>query len=118
MLLYNDGTKDFCVFMSNEGNKCFCVLLYNEGTNDFCVFLSNERPIFFTQVIELNLRASRSFPFVSKTLGTDFIKIATRIMVDAPLDPESLIPLESDNEPTDFVGIKVSLSIPGGGTLI
>lgn len=62
-----------------------------------------------TMVIELNLRASRSFPFVSKTLGTDFIKIATRIMVDAPLDPESLIPLESDNEPTDFVGIKVPM---------
>ena len=58
-------------------------------------------------MIELNLRASRSFPFVSKTLGTDFIKTATRVFVDGPLDESSLIPLESDNVPLDYVGIKV-----------
>lgn len=60
-------------------------------------------------VIELNLRASRSFPFVSKTLGTDFIKTATQVFVDAPLDSDSLIPLESDNVPTDYVGIKAPM---------
>ena len=59
-------------------------------------------------MIELNLRASRSFPFVSKTLGTDFIKAATHVFVDAPLDEKSLIPLESDEVPTDYVGIKVN----------
>eukprot|EP00953_Heterococcus_sp_UTEX-ZZ885_P026271 14210-Heterococcus_DN1.PRE.1 len=32
-------------------------------------------------VIECNLRASRSFPFVSKTMGVDFIEAATRVMV-------------------------------------
>lgn len=31
-------------------------------------------------VIECNLRASRSFPFVSKTMGVDFIEIATKVM--------------------------------------
>lgn len=30
-------------------------------------------------VIECNLRASRSFPFVSKTMGVDFIEIATKV---------------------------------------
>lgn len=29
-------------------------------------------------VIECNLRASRSFPFVSKTMGVDFIEVATK----------------------------------------
>ena len=42
------------------------------------------------KVIECNLRASRSFPFVSKVLGTNFIDVATRALVDrdvpAPVD--------------------------------
>ena len=42
------------------------------------------------KVIECNLRASRSFPFVSKVLGTNFIDIATKALVDkdvpAPVD--------------------------------
>ena len=36
------------------------------------------------KVIECNLRASRSFPFVSKVLKHNFIETATRIMLDAP----------------------------------
>ena len=36
------------------------------------------------KVIECNLRASRSFPFVSKVLNRNFIETATRIMLDAP----------------------------------
>lgn len=43
------------------------------------------------KVIECNLRASRSFPFVSKTLGTNFIDVATRALtstnVPEPYDP-------------------------------
>ena len=34
-----------------------------------------------TQVIECNLRASRSFPFDSKVIGVDLIEMATRAMV-------------------------------------
>lgn len=43
------------------------------------------------KVIECNLRASRSFPFVSKVLGTDFIEVATKALVGkdvpSPTDP-------------------------------
>lgn len=46
------------------------------------------------KVIECNLRASRSFPFVSKVLGLNFIDIATRALVDKdvpdPFDPMSV----------------------------
>ena len=47
------------------------------------------------KVIECNLRASRSFPFVSKVLGTNFIDVATKALVgrDAP-------------EPTDLMAAK------------
>lgn len=34
-------------------------------------------------VIECNLRASRSFPFVSKTMGVDFIEVATKVCLFA-----------------------------------
>jgi carbamoyl-phosphate synthase large subunit len=44
------------------------------------------------KVIECNLRASRSFPFVSKVLNRNFIETATRIMLDAPYTkPESSV---------------------------
>ncbi|KJE96347.1 carbamoyl-phosphate synthase large subunit [Capsaspora owczarzaki ATCC 30864] len=45
-------------------------------------------PIRF-KVIECNLRASRSFPFVSKTLGVNMIDMATRAMVGEPVEPIS-----------------------------
>ena len=59
------------------------------------------------QVIECNLRASRSFPFVSKTVGTDFIGVATKIMVDHPLDEHNLPHLDTPLQPSGYVGIKV-----------
>lgn len=44
------------------------------------------------KVIECNLRASRSFPFVSKVLKRNFIDTATRIMLDAPYSkPDSSV---------------------------
>lgn len=58
-------------------------------------------------MIECNLRASRSFPFVSKTIGVDFISVATKVMVGEPLDEACLPSLERPIIPTDFVGIKV-----------
>ena len=39
------------------------------------------------QVIECNLRVSRSFPFVSKTLGHDFIATATNVIVGNEVQP-------------------------------
>ena len=44
-------------------------------------YLAKSRDV---KVIECNLRASRSFPFVSKVLKRNFIETATRIMLDAP----------------------------------
>ena len=53
------------------------------------------------KVIECNLRASRSFPFVSKVLKVNFIDIATKVMLG--IDPE--VPHKSAFE-LDYVGIK------------
>ena len=39
------------------------------------------------KVIECNLRASRSFPFVSKTFGVNFIDLATKVMLGVPCRP-------------------------------
>uniref|UniRef100_A0A3Q1C6V0 carbamoyl-phosphate synthase (ammonia) n=1 Tax=Amphiprion ocellaris TaxID=80972 RepID=A0A3Q1C6V0_AMPOC len=60
-------------------------------------------------VIECNLRASRSFPFVSKTIGVDFINVATKVMVGEPLDEASLPSLEKPIIPVDYVGIKAPM---------
>ncbi|MDR2912854.1 MAG: carbamoyl-phosphate synthase (glutamine-hydrolyzing) large subunit [Alistipes sp.] len=53
------------------------------------------------KVIECNLRASRSFPFVSKVLKVNFIELATRVMLGLPVE----IPHKSAFE-LDYVGIK------------
>jgi len=55
------------------------------------------------KVIECNLRASRSFPFVSKVLKRNFIETATRIMLDAPYS-------KPDNSAfdIDWIGVKAS----------
>ncbi|KZC10488.1 CAD protein [Dufourea novaeangliae] len=39
------------------------------------------------KVIECNVRVSRSFPFVSKTLDHDFVAMATRLIIGEPVDP-------------------------------
>ena len=63
-------------------------------------FLARENDI---KVIECNLRASRSFPFVSKVLKINLIEIATRIMLGLPVEnpAKNLFDL-------DYVGIKAS----------
>ena len=55
------------------------------------------------KVIECNLRASRSFPFVSKVLKRNFIETATRIMLDAPYSR----PDKSEFD-IDWIGVKAS----------
>ena len=55
------------------------------------------------KVIECNLRASRSFPFVSKVLKINFIELATRIMLGLPVEK----PHKNDFD-LDYVGIKAS----------
>ena len=55
------------------------------------------------KVIECNLRASRSFPFVSKVLKINFIDLATKIMLGLPVEK----PAKSAFD-LDYVGIKAS----------
>ena len=53
------------------------------------------------KVIECNLRASRSFPFVSKILKRNFIETATKIMLDAPY-------AKPDKFDVDYIGVKAA----------
>nr|WP_280765045.1 carbamoyl-phosphate synthase (glutamine-hydrolyzing) large subunit [Parabacteroides sp. PFB2-10] len=55
------------------------------------------------KVIECNLRASRSFPFVSKVLKINFIELATRIMLGLPVEK----PAKNEFD-LEYVGIKAS----------
>lgn len=55
-------------------------------------------------VIECNLRASRTFPFVSKTFNTDFIALATRVMVGVPAKPASISLVD-----LDYVAVKAPM---------
>merc|ERR1719171_3167529 len=48
------------------------------------------------KVIECNLRASRSFPFISKTFNMNFIELATKVMVGMPVKPVDLQMLDMD----------------------
>ena len=56
------------------------------------------------KVIEANVRASRTFPFVSKTLKVDFIELATRVMSGAQVSPAPISLLD-----LDYVGIKAPM---------
>ncbi len=55
------------------------------------------------KVIECNLRASRSFPFVSKTLKINFVEIATRLMLG-----EKVPRIDKSSFDLDYVGVKAS----------
>ena len=55
------------------------------------------------KVIECNLRASRSFPFVSKVLKINFIDLATKVMLGIPVDKPGKNAFD-----LDYVGIKAS----------
>ena len=62
-------------------------------------FLARDNEI---KVIELNLRASRSFPFVSKVTGVDFIDVAARCILDRPPDRRY------QTVDLDYVGVKAA----------
>lgn len=55
------------------------------------------------KVIECNLRASRSFPFVSKVLKINFIELATKVMMGLPVEKPN-----KNEFDLDYVGIKAS----------
>ncbi|MBE0649144.1 MAG: carbamoyl-phosphate synthase (glutamine-hydrolyzing) large subunit [Bacteroidales bacterium] len=61
-------------------------------------FLAKDNDI---KVIECNLRASRSFPFVSKVIKINFIELATRIMLGIPTEKPSKTAFD-----LDYIGVK------------
>ena len=74
--------------MADVGMVCFM----------YCVVCCQDNEL---KVIECNLRVSRSFPFVSKTLKVDFIALATRVMLGKQEQPIK------DVEDVPHVGVKV-----------
>ena len=60
-------------------------------------------------VIECNLRASRSFPFISKTMGVDFIEAATMLMVNKTVGHLNLPTIGTRNRPAGFVAVKAPM---------
>ena len=63
-------------------------------------FLAKDNDI---KVIECNLRASRSFPFVSKVLKINFIELAAKVMLGLPVEKPS-----KNEFDLDYVGVKAS----------
>ncbi|RWS17955.1 CAD protein-like protein [Dinothrombium tinctorium] len=61
------------------------------------------------KVIECNLRVSRSFPFVSKTLNCDFVALATRVIIGEKIDPIEVTygNFAKDGSTKSRVGVKV-----------
>ncbi|MEJ5264444.1 MAG: carbamoyl-phosphate synthase (glutamine-hydrolyzing) large subunit [Bacteroidales bacterium] len=63
-------------------------------------FLAKDNDI---KVIECNLRASRSFPFVSKVLKANFIELATKVLLGLPVQK-----LDKSYFDLDYIGVKAS----------
>ncbi|GAX13177.1 carbamoyl-phosphate synthase [Fistulifera solaris] len=59
--------------------------------------------------IECNVRASRSFPFVSKTMGVDFIEAATKAIVGVDTSDMNLPTLDTRDRPNGYVGVKAPM---------
>lgn len=62
-------------------------------------FIAKDKDI---KVIECNVRASRSFPFISKVVGTDLIEMATKAIMDLPVTP-----YPGEKLPEDYCAVKV-----------
>lgn len=79
-----------------------------QGSNAVSAHLGFTRPDLMSfpqddqlKVIECNVRVSRSFPFVSKTLGVDLVALATRIIMGEKVEPVGLM------TGSGVVGVKV-----------
>lgn len=66
-----------------------------------CFFCQDDQ----LKVIECNVRVSRSFPFISKTLGVDLVALATRAIVGEDVEPVGLM------RGKGIVGVKVTQTI-------
>lgn len=63
-----------------------------------CFFCQDDQ----LKVIECNVRVSRSFPFISKTLGVDLVAMATQVIVGENVEPVGLM------RGKGIVGVKVT----------
>lgn len=86
------------------------ILMKNQARikNNMPCQISDLTPCFFCQddqlkVIECNVRVSRSFPFVSKTLGVDLVALATQAIVGEDVEPVGLMTGKG------IVGVKVTI---------
>ncbi len=82
--------------MRNISRKIAAALQINGPFNIQYIARKNE-----VKVIECNLRASRSFPFVSKIMRVNFIDLATRAIMDEPLEKPEISLFNYD-----YVGVK------------
>lgn len=68
-------------------------------------FLAKDNAV---RVIECNLRASRTFPFISKTFDTNFITLATKVMLGYQCKPYNISLYGKKNIVPLYVSINVS----------
>ena len=86
----------------NEATKMIAKALNITGPFNM-QFLSKGKDV---SIIECNLRASRSVPFVSKTMGVDFIEAAAKCMVGEDVSGMDLPQLGQTGRPKGYVGVK------------
>eukprot|EP00971_Amphidinium_carterae_P176353 3496364-Amphidinium_carterae.1 len=96
-----------CLWTSDNSisSKSDCVLSLTTHHAEQIPKLVNEHMLNenAAQVIECNLRASRSMPFISKTYNVNFIELATRVMVGQQVPPAAIMPIDME-----FVAVKAS----------
>lgn len=86
------------VEMITESTRAIAEQLFINGPFNIQFIAKDDQ----VKVIECNLRVSRSFPFVSKTLAVNFVEIATKIMCNEPYETTQINPKEN------IVGVKVA----------
>lgn len=105
VLPYQDLTHKTILKIQKSVYKISKVLKINGPFN--IQFIAKDDDIL---VIECNLRVSRTFPFISKTLDVNFIEIATNIMLGEPfeLDTDTQYRIKNQKTINGKVGVKVS----------
>ncbi|KAI9104643.1 carbamoyl-phosphate synthetase, arginine-specific large chain [Phlyctochytrium arcticum] len=105
----NDEIVQDCKTIAKKVAKAFKI------TGPFNMQIILRRPLLHEtgshelKVIECNLRASRSFPFVSKVLDVNFIDLATRALVKSPTLSAAVPTQDPMSIPRDYKAVKVPI---------
>lgn len=86
----------FCSYTSRTELQINTVCLYNFYPLVYFCIQDDQ-----LKVIECNVRVSRSFPFISKTLGVDLVALATQVIMGQEVEPVGLM------TGNGIVGVKV-----------